>query len=46
MDKSSAGGRRDARDERLPDHQFHVDAGRLAGIDAAATQFRQFRQFR
>jgi hypothetical protein len=45
MDQSSAGGRRDARDERLPDHQFLVDAGRFTGIDAAATQFRQLGQF-
>jgi hypothetical protein len=45
MDQSNAGGRPHARDERLPDHQFHLDAGRFAGIDAAASQFRQFRQF-
>jgi hypothetical protein len=43
MDQGSAGGRRHARDERLPDHQFLVDAGRFAGVDAAAPEFRQFR---
>jgi hypothetical protein len=46
MDQGSAGGRRHVRDERLPDHQFLVDAGRPAWIDAAATQFRQSRQLR
>jgi hypothetical protein len=45
MGKSSAGGRRDAGDERLPDHQFQLDAERHAGIDPTVTQFGQLWQF-
>jgi hypothetical protein len=44
MDQSTAGGRRDAGDQRLPDHEFQFDAGRLAGIDPSVFQSRQFRQ--
>ncbi len=44
MGKVNAGSRRHAGDERLPDHQFQLDAGRPAGIDPAATQFGQLRR--
>jgi hypothetical protein len=44
MGKVNAGGRRNAGDERLPDHQFQLDAGRPAGIDPAVTQFGQLRR--
>jgi hypothetical protein len=45
MGKVSAGGRRHAGDERLPDHQFQLDAGRPPGIYPAAAQFGRLRWF-
>jgi hypothetical protein len=46
MGKANAGSRRDAGDERLPDDQFELDAGRPAGVDPAATQFGQLWRLR